>query len=122
MRSLRQKATFLTSLLTLALSSVAVAGHSEGKVTMLMAHVGDLVMFRAGVHHNKPACSTVGDEWVISLKTETGRAMYSLLLSAQAQGKSVSVIGPENGAQPQSCPAWPDRESPIYVYLSVVDQ
>lgn len=116
---LAQIAPPLLAALAFVASGKAIAGHSEGKVTMLMAHVGDLVMFRAGAHHNKPTCSTVGDEWAISLKSETGKAMYSLLLSAQAQGKSVTVIGPPNGTQPESCPAWPDRESPVYVFMTV---
>ncbi len=93
-------------------SNFAFAGDASGKVKHIMVHTGDVVMFSVGTHNNKPACSTVADDWVLSLKTEKGKAMYSMLLSAAAQGKTVNIIG-EN-----ACNGWGDRESPLYMYVS----
>lgn len=71
----------------------AVAGSSSGQVTVITAHNGDTIIFSAGLHQNKPPCSTIGEEWAFSLSTPSGKAMYSLLLSAQAQGLSVTTYG-----------------------------
>jgi hypothetical protein len=79
---------------------------------MLMAHSGDVVIFAAGPHSNKPACNTAGDDWAISIVTASGMAMYALLLSAQKQGKPVTIVG--SGA----CSAWADREAPLYIYVA----
>jgi len=78
-------------LLLLSFSALANAGNSSGVVTKIYAHADDIVMFGAGVHNNRPACS--GDEWAFSVATPTGRAMLALLLSAHAQGKPVNVDG-----------------------------
>jgi hypothetical protein len=87
----------------------AYAGEGTGKVTMLTVHATDIVMFSIASHNNKPACSTIGDEWALSLKTEMGRAMYSLLLSSAAQKLSVQITGDN------TCSAWGDRENPQYI-------
>ena len=106
----RYGAAVLSSLLIFA-SSVN-AGSSSGLVTLVMAHVGDVIIFSAGPHQNKPACSTAGEDWAFSLSTQTGKAMYALILSAQAQGKQINVMGTN------TCPAWGDREAPAYVYIT----
>ena len=93
------------------MSASAVAGDSSGKVTHLMAYSGNVVMFAAGQHNNPPPCSTVGNHWALSLNSETGKAMYAMLLSAAAQGHTVNVFG-EN-----ACSAWGDRESPMYMWV-----
>ncbi len=88
------------------------AGNSNGKVEFLMVHTGDVVIFSAGAHQSKPGCSRVGNawgSWALSLKTESGKAMYAMLLSAQAQSQSVKVIGES------ACKAWGDRESPRHM-------
>ena len=100
-------------------SNTALAGTSSGKVTNIYAHVSNsaygnadgAILFAAGPHVNKPSCSIVGDEWSISLGTEHGKAMYSMLLSAAAMGKSVFVEGEGN------CNGWSDRESPKYMRI-----
>lgn len=91
--------------------SAAMAGDGAGKVIQLMAHTGDIVIFSLdGGHTGRPACSAPGT-WALSLSTQSGRAMYALLLSAQSQGKQVSVHG--TGA----CGAWGDREEPQYLWI-----
>jgi hypothetical protein len=89
----------------------AIAGSSVGVVTRIYAHSGDVILFSAGSHQGKPACSTAADEWAFSLSTQSGKAMYALLLTAYAQGKQVAVVGTG------TCSAWGDRESPVYIYI-----
>ena len=103
---------FLACAALCAVTSLAHAGTSSGLVTVLYVHSGDAVMFGAGPINNRLACSIAGDEWAFSLTTPTGRAMYALLLSAQAQGKAISVKG--NG----QCSAWQDREEPFVIYMT----
>jgi hypothetical protein len=97
--------------LGMALASNALAGASSGPVTALLVHEPSVVMFEAGPHTAKPACSTVGNQWALSLNSPAGKAMYALLLMAQATGKQVAVQG--SGG----CTSWGDRETPTYLYL-----
>lgn len=94
-----------------AMANAAFAGVSSGQVTQVMAHVGDIIIFEAGSHTGKPACSTSGDGWALSLSTNTGRSMYALILMARAQGKTITVVGENPGV----CSAWGDREAPRYI-------
>jgi hypothetical protein len=108
MRTLLLLASLVTSLLAPLTSR---AGSTQGKISILMAHSHDVVMFRIDAPHaGKPACSS--DEWALSLANPGGRAMYALLLSAQNQGKPVVVYGSD------ACGAWADREEPVYVYIT----
>lgn len=86
-----------------------LAGNGSGTVKLIYTHALDVVLFDIGSHNDKPACSTAGNEWALSLATETGKAMYALLLSAAAQSKNVDVLGDN------TCSAWFDRENPLYV-------
>ena len=88
------------------------AGSSSGPITQVSV-VGDAVLFTAGTHVNKPACSTIGDDWSISLATPGGRAMYALVLSAQAQRLSIYA----SGYVPGNCSAWGDRETPSVIQV-----
>lgn len=102
-----------TAMLTLlALAGSANAGSSSGPIDTLMALRANLIVFSAGNHQNKPACSTIANDWAFSLATPGGKAMYALLLSAQAQGKVVNVYGEH------ACPDWGDRETPQYIYIT----
>jgi hypothetical protein len=102
---------FTLILFVLSLADQAMAGGSVGNVTMVMAHSGNAVIFDAGVHTEKPACSIVGNQWAFTLTTEDGRAKYAMLLAAAAQNKKVTVYG--TGL----CSAWPDRETPLYISI-----
>ena len=102
----------LVLFLLFGFANSAGAGTSGGLVVKIYVHVQDIVIFQAGVHEGKPSCSRIGDEWAFSLTTPTGKAMYALLLMANAQGKTISVQG--TGA----CTAWADRETPLYIVLS----
>jgi len=102
------------ALIALGLATVslnAISGSSTGAITVLMVNQADRVLFSAGPHQSKPACSTQADEWATSSATAAGKAMLAVLLSAQAQGKSVQVVG--TGA----CAAWSDREEPQLIIV-----
>ena len=109
----------LVSFLVFA-GSANASGSSSGQVTGILvvsapwaapSPSSDVAVFSAGSHSGKPACSVIGDDWSISLTTPSGRAMYALILSAQAQGKSVNVAGSN------TCSAWGDRETPVWIQL-----
>lgn len=104
------KSAFLIALFSLA-ANVAQAGSSAGTVTVLRAHTSapNIVTFVAGANATRPACSSQGNEWALSLTTEGGRAMYAMLLMAMASGRTITVSG--TGA----CTSWPDRETPGYI-------
>lgn len=88
----------------------SMAGSAAGRVTQVMVHINDVVFFSLdGEHVNRPACSA--SPWSISLTTNTGRAMYALLLSAQAQNQRVTVSGTGD------CSAWGDRETAHHIWI-----
>ena len=109
------KRTFLywLSVLAIVVCPWLSAGESEGPVTQIFVNKPNplcgnnagAVMFSAGQHTNKPACSHAATDWTIPLDSEWGRAMYSLLLTAAASGKPVKVYGTG------TCDVWSDRES-----------
>ena len=102
-------------LASLLLSTSALAGGGSGKVTNIGVHKYDVVMFSVETNTTTASCVSAPAHigvWAFSLKTETGRAMYSLLLSAQAQGLSVTVWGTGD------CDAWGDREEAYYVVVN----
>lgn len=70
-------------------------------------------MFRTAQNLNKASCSTAhgGTEWAFSLESKHGEAIYALVLSANAQGKNVKVVGAGD------CNVWGDRERPRYVII-----
>ena len=88
------------------------AGNSTGKVTNLFMHTPDVVMFAAGTIQGAPSCATGSSQWAISLSDPAGKGFLAILLSAQAQGKSIYVHGYTN-----TCRDWPDRELPSYIIM-----
>lgn len=104
------KLAYYCFILSLFLFKPALAGDSEGTVNLLLpiSATADGVVFLStnpSTHTGKPACSSLGDQWALSLANGSGKAMYAMLLSAQAQGLKIHVYGTGN------CDVWPDRES-----------
>jgi hypothetical protein len=64
----------------------AQAGSSYGTVASLVVNVYDQVLISTSDMTNLDACATVGG-FIADLKAEHGKAMYAILLSAQAQHK-----------------------------------
>jgi hypothetical protein len=108
MKKIHQLLAFMT---TAALLTCAQAGTSSGPVTNIFMHSPDVVMFKAGSTSGSPACSPY-QEWAIKLSDPAGKGFLAILLSAQAQGKSVKVLGYTN-----TCRDWSDRELPSYIMI-----
>ncbi|SHG39820.1 hypothetical protein [Massilia sp. CF038] len=102
----RLRALSITSLLLASVlcMSGAQAGTASGKVLSVTAGNSILFAFRVGPVSGKASCSP-SDDFVIDNSTAWGKAMISVILSAQAQGLTVSVIGTGN------CNVWGDRET-----------
>lgn len=99
----------LTLILMLVGCGFAVAGDGSGRVTTIMVHEGDVMFFALDTHMGAPACNPNG-QWAVSLASQKGRAMYAMLLSAQARSAPVYVKGAGD------CADWGDRERPLYMW------
>ena len=85
-------------------------GSSVGSVSPLYVQ-GNKAFFTAGTHNEKPACSTVGDEWAIDISSESGKAVYAMLLTAYSLNSEVIVYGTGK------CTVWIDREDVNYMLM-----
>jgi hypothetical protein len=85
------------------------AGSSSGAVTMMIVNSSNFLFFTAGTKSNSPSCGN-NNQWALNLSTPTGRSIYALILSAQAQGKVLYIVG--NG----TCNGWGDREDVLFAY------
>ena len=87
---------FIGVLITfLIMSPSSHAGTSTGVITNItVSNFSNSISFIAGVHINKPACaSTTVNYWSFPLNDLNAKPMYALLLSAAAQGKTITVVG-----------------------------
>lgn len=109
MKNFKQLFTFLA---TSVLFASAQAGSASGKVTDIFMHSPDVVMFGAGTISGVASCATSTQQWAIKLSDPAGKGFLAILLSAQAQGKSVYVKGYSN-----TCRDWSDRELPSFIVI-----
>ena len=79
-------------MLFLLAASTVYGGESIGKITNLVVNRYDEVLVEAGVINGSPECATE-NRFVADLNTDHGRAMYSMMLTAQAQGKEIRIVG-----------------------------
>ena len=100
----------LMSLGALLVPASTSAGTRSGTIVYELVHGLNVFMFQTANYTNVPSCSTA-QAFAISLNSEAGRLMAAQIISAHAQGKSVTVIG--SGV----CSDWPDRERPSYVVI-----
>ncbi|GLX78738.1 hypothetical protein tinsulaeT_20780 [Thalassotalea insulae] len=84
----------MKKLVILGLSVVSLATVAEGNLTKLKV-AADVVYFATDEvkQHGLPACvaSASEQEWAVSLNTATGKAMYSLLVTASASNRKITV-------------------------------
>jgi len=94
------------SILFLLFSSHLMAGNQIGKVKEIHVRNDNLQwVLLEGAHSGKPSCAT-GNYWMIENESSAGgKGQLSVLLSAQAQGKQVSIAGTN------TCSRWADGES-----------
>ncbi len=100
-----KKASFAACAILLAFN--VQAGTSSGKVTTMIINATNFLFFTAGTKTGSPTCGN-NNQWAINLATAQGKTIYALLLSAQAQDKTVSVFGNN------TCNNWGDREDVLY--------
>ena len=103
----------LSILAATTMTTFAYGGSSTGKVAGIYMHSPDIVMFSAGQMNNPPSCAAGTKQWAISLSDPAGKGFLAILLSAQAQGKTVTVYGYSN-----TCRDWGDRELPSYIIIT----
>lgn len=94
------------------LAASAHAGTASGKVSNIFMHSPDIVMFGAGPITGAASCANASQQWAIKLSDPAGKGFLAILLSAQAQGRSVYVQGYTN-----TCRDWNDRELPSYIMI-----
>lgn len=99
-------------ILMLVFSSNTIAGHADnGNIYNLhFMSNGVVVFYSTGNRVNPPACATQANRFAINATTEGGKVQLSGLMTAQAQGKSITVIGND------SCSAYSDSETVGYFY------
>ena len=93
-------------------SSASYAGSQAGTIEKLFVSGRDYAapnqnpthVFVAGSYNVKPACATSG-YWALNSETQQGRAILSMLITAQATGKTVSFLGTGD------CSLRPDMET-----------
>lgn len=94
-----------------AIASPAFASNAdEGYITSVMPMRNGVVIFaHSGARTGAtPACHGAGYGWTLNASTVAGQAQLSALLSAQARGKKIVVVGMG------SCADWPDTEAANY--------
>jgi hypothetical protein len=102
----------LVAFTTLAIALVtapARAGTAAGKPVLAAAGTSGLFVFEVGAISGRPACAT-SNQFAIDSNSTTGRVMIATVLSAQAQGRLVTVNG--SGA----CEVWGDRETAAMIW------
>jgi hypothetical protein len=87
------------------------AGVSEGQVDNLTVNRLGEVIFSAGPITNSPGCGFYSSRFMVNLDTSHGQAIYSLLLSAQANNTIIKIAGTE------TCDLRPTIESVQYIQI-----
>lgn len=113
---LRLKAAMSVIVVSLSATS-AIAGTSGlGAITLFTAvpsSSNPFFFYTNGARSGGAACATITNRWVIDVSTPSGQATVALVLSAQAQGRSVSVTGTGN------CAVWSDTETVSGIDVSI---
>jgi hypothetical protein len=105
------RAALLWMMLSFFVPSGALAdGTGSGTVTFLLGVSSGHLLFGTSASASRPACAT--DGWAFDVSTAGGKLMAALLVSAQASGKQVNVVG--TGA----CDVYPARETVRYVVVN----
>ena len=100
-------------LLVLAVSP-AYAGKQTGNVDMDIVRARDGLRFltlSGGSKTDSPTCATAGYWMIIDENSNVGKQQYSMILTAHASGKTVTVSGAN------TCSRWRDGEDVDYIQL-----
>lgn len=102
------------SVLLALFSASASAGSQVGTVSSVMVRASDgLTYFTiAGpAKANNPACATSSYWMIKDENSEVGKKQYALLLTAQASGRELTVVGMD------TCTRWADGEDVNWLQL-----
>jgi hypothetical protein len=90
-------------------SPAAASDTGPGLVSNVMPMRNGVVIFQhSGSRTATPACHGAGHGWTLNAGTVAGQAQLAVLLSAQAQGKKIVIVGWAN------CNDWADTEAANY--------
>ena len=93
--------------LTLLMSSKIYAGSQSGTVDYITVRASDGLIYFTLKGESKvgnPSCATIGYWMIKDENSNSGKQQYSMVLSAQASGKIISVTGMN------ACTRWSDGE------------
>lgn len=104
-------------------SSASYAGNQAGTIEKLFISGRDYPapnqnpthVFVSGSYNAKPTCATSG-YWALNSDTQQGRAILSILITAQATGKTASFLGTGD------CSLRPDMETLFQVGIDNSNQ
>jgi len=99
-------ALMLAGLCTLAVSP-AIAGSQKGNVVSLKVRSSDGLIWveLSGTASDRPQCALQQTYWMVpDEKSDAGKRIYAMLLSAQASGRLVQIFGRN------TCNRWLDGE------------
>lgn len=97
-------------LLLIPTAAVAASDSTPGTVSNILVLSGKVFFFTTGTRTSTPTCHTQSSRWVFNAATPEGQAMLSVLLTAYASNKAISVHG--TGA----CADWGDTESVEFIF------
>jgi hypothetical protein len=101
------------SILLINCTPAAASTANFGKITALYTvRSGYMFVEMNGTRTTVPTCATL-TRWVINLSSAGGQTIASSILSAQAQGRQISIIGTGD------CTDWFDSESIDNLSISV---
>lgn len=102
--------SFFLMLVTLSVQ----AGWQEGQITKILVRQSDGLhyFFMSGTATNRPACAAGHTYWILKDENSiAGKSQLSMLLTAYASGKTVSVSGTD------ACTRWGDGEDVNVIQL-----
>lgn len=104
---------FLAGIVFAVFSVFSYAGTQTGKVTQILVNdAGVHYFYLEGAASGKPSCATL-TYWMIKDENSTaGKSQFSILLTAQASGRPVYVVGKN------TCTRWSDGEDVSFISIS----
>jgi hypothetical protein len=106
---LRNSHLLSACVLLLPTDPAAASVSSGGFISHVIVEAGKVFFSVSGSRNAVPACATISGRWVFDASTPAGQAMMSGLLTFEARGIQVSVVGTGG------CADWGDTESVFYI-------
>lgn len=101
----------VVAILIAGFTGTCVASESIGNINILGVNAFDEALIQLTDNDSYAVCAQNFRRYAADLKTENGRSMYSLMMSAQAQGKKLKIVGKNK------CDVRGDAESIQYIEI-----